>query len=164
MLFTPAKYNMWVLLLTSIICLMHTELLRHCLWCSVVAVTRVTLHAASWLEKVNCENMDKIPFKLITFLLNFMSSFCIWSFVLYEHRHKKAEHICSSISFSELSTLSPGLSLLYAQLSSSSFMRIHQLILTNCLERFGDRMVFQDWFWIIETNLCFALPSVGGYC
>jgi len=83
-------------------------------------------------EKVGCENMDKIPFKLITFLLNLVLSFCIWSFVLREQHHKKAEHIyiCFFLWWT-LDSFTLVWSPLYTHLPRSSFMEASSICINK---------------------------------
>lgn len=70
MSFPPVKYNVWILAFN--INYLFDGLSRDCLWCSVVALSSVTLDASSWPDHISCENTDKIPFRFIMILLIFV--------------------------------------------------------------------------------------------
>lgn len=104
-------------LLTSIICLMHTELLRDFLWCSMVAVSSVTLHASSWLKKkLVVKTWTKSHFNFTMFLLIFLLSFSIWSSAICSYKNNnttKLNVFAFLSSFCEILTLSPWFSFLF---------------------------------------------------
>lgn len=134
------------LLLTSIICLMHTELLKDRLWCSVVAVSSVTLDAASWSEKksvVKTWTKSHLSSSCFYWILCCPSAYGDLSYKNSSTRKLNIFAFLSSFLWT-LDSFTLVYSPLYTQLPSSSFVRLHQLI--NCLERFRDFTDFKNWF------------------